>query len=197
MGLVVSLLLDVMKCQSCYDKLIHLKLDQNTTFRTILETLIVEKWSRLSELTRRQLLWLLKQLLANQIGDYHLAYMNMMRNIISGDVSPRNLWLAETILDAFIEHRAVVEANNTLLSMSLYNYLRLLVEHHAFPALRHKEIGYCLRLLREHFNKFIEVGRDLVRLLQYVIPIHEFQRFWKDLLLNPTSIFPGTFLGNS
>lgn len=34
------------------------------------------------------------------------------------------------------------------------------------------------------------IGRDLVRLLQYVARIPEVESLWKDMLSNPTSISP-------
>lgn len=48
--------------------------------------------------------------------------------------------------------------------------------------------------MRERFNDCLVIGRDLVRLLQNVAKIPEFEQFWKDILLNPRSLSP-TFTG--
>jgi len=36
----------------------------------------------------------------------------------------------------------------------------------------------------------MEIGRDLIRALQDVAPIPEFQKIWTDLLENPNSFHP-------
>lgn len=38
------------------------------------------------------------------------------------------------------------------------------------------------------------IGRDLVRLLQHVARINEFEKLWKDIMLNPATLSP-TFTG--
>ncbi|XP_027766303.1 integrator complex subunit 3 [Empidonax traillii] len=72
--------------------------------------------------------------------------------------------------------------------MAVYTYLRLLVDHHGTPqlqGLRQKEVDFCISLLRERFMDCFMIGRDLVRLLQNVARIPEFEQLWKDILHNP------------
>ena len=45
-----------------------------------------------------------------------------------------------------------------------------------------------MKLIREHFDECIAVGRDLVRLLQGVTKIPEFIELWRDILYKPQSL---------
>jgi integrator complex subunit 3 len=80
----------------------------------------------------------------------------------------------------------------------VYTYLRLIEDHinptHAL--IRQKEINFCISLLREKFNDCMAIGRDLVRLLQHVARVPEFELLWRDILHNPKALLP-TFTGLS
>ena len=117
----------------------------------------------------------------------------MFRNVVGGDISPNNIALNEALLDILIELRPYYDRNIQLLSFSLFNYLRMIADHHnpLLRELRNKEVQYCIVLLKEHFNDFIWIGRDLIRLLHHVACIPEFEQFWKELLNNPGSLAPG------
>ncbi|NXO66226.1 INT3 protein, partial [Phainopepla nitens] len=84
--------------------------------------------------------------------------------------------------------REWVLKSSLLVAMAVYTYLRLIVDHHgtaALQALRQKEVDFCISLLRERFMDCFMIGRDLVRLLQNVARIPEFEQLWKDILHNP------------
>lgn len=121
-----------------------------------------------------------------------MIFYNMFRNILGGDQSEGNIALCEALLDILIELRPLYEGNVNLMSFSIFNYLRLLAEHHAphFEGLRRKEIAYCIGLLRDRFTDFTHIGRDLMRLLQQLFSIPEFEAFWRDLMTNPKAISP-------
>ncbi|CAF92690.1 unnamed protein product, partial [Tetraodon nigroviridis] len=109
-----------------------------------------------------------------------------------GDVSSKNLWLAESALDILLEQKEWVLKSGMLIAMSLYTYLRLIVDHgmpNLLP-LRQKEVDFCTSLIREKFMECLIIGRDLVRLLQNVARIPEMELIWKDLLHNPQVLSP-------
>ena len=82
-----------------------------------LNSLVVEKFLRLLDSARAQLLWLVKELVrANLTGTDNLIW-NIMRQIAGGDVSPKNLWLAESLMDLLMDQRYVVVRQCTLLQM--------------------------------------------------------------------------------
>ncbi|NXT21135.1 INT3 protein, partial [Syrrhaptes paradoxus] len=84
--------------------------------------------------------------------------------------------------------REWVLKSSLLIAMAVYTYLRLIVDHHGtaqLQALRQKEVDFCVSLLRERFMDCFMIGRDLVRLLQNVARIPEFEQLWKDIIHNP------------
>ena len=56
------------------------------------------------------------------------------------------------------------------------------------------QVRFVVSLIRERFNDVIVIGRDLLRVLQYVAKIPEFEQLWHDLLHSPKSLSP-TFTG--
>jgi len=91
-----------------------------------------------------------------------------------------------------IENRAWLEKHSLLIAISVYTYLRLIVDHGStnFNSLRQKEVEFCVSLLREKFTDCLMIGRDLVRLLQNVARIPDFEKLWKDIYNNPTQLSP-------
>ncbi|KAJ7552965.1 hypothetical protein O6H91_06G078600 [Diphasiastrum complanatum] len=91
-----------------------------------------------------------------------------------------------------------VSGNAMLITHTLYTYLRLVPEHSMVKSpilheLRQNEISLCVRILREHFQDCLAIGRDLVRLLQDVCLIPEFEVIWRDLLSNPSAFRVSSF----
>jgi len=112
---------------------------------------------------------------------------------LGGDVTAKNIWLAESVLDILTEQREWVLKSSILIAMAVYTYLRLIVDHHGtaqLQALRQKEVDFCMSLLRERFMECLMIGRDLVRLLQNVARIPEFELLWKDIIHNPQALSP-------
>lgn len=67
--------------------------------------LVAERFPRLLDSVRTQLLWLIKELVrANVSGTDNLIW-NLMRQIAGGDVTPKNIWLAESLMDLLQDQR--------------------------------------------------------------------------------------------
>lgn len=70
-----------------------------------LSQLVVEKWLRMLDTTRTQLLWMMRELVrAGAVGVDNVCY-NLMRQAAGGDLSHRNIILIDYMLDIFIENR--------------------------------------------------------------------------------------------
>nr|XP_018909585.1 PREDICTED: integrator complex subunit 3 [Bemisia tabaci] len=153
---------------------------------------IIERWSRLQDRVRAQLLWLIRELVRNAVPGTDTLCWNILRHAASGDISPRNLFLVEHLLDIFQENRPWLEKYPLLLASVVYSYLRFIEDHFnpGLTTLRQKEISFIVPLLRDKFNECLVIGRDLVRLLQSVAKIPEFELLWKDILHNPKSLSP-------
>jgi integrator complex subunit 3 len=97
-------------------------------------------------------------------------------------------------------YRPWLDKNSFLVASVVYTYLRLIDDHggnhtQALAPLRQKEVTFTVALLREKFNDCLVIGRDLVRLLQNVARIPEFEALWKDIYNNPKVLGPN-FTGN-
>ncbi|EDV59943.1 integrator complex subunit 3 homolog [Drosophila erecta] len=163
---------------------------------TNLTFLVAEKYTKLTEVARRQLIWLLREFVKHQVLSVENVIWNCLRQAGGGDVSSRNLFLIESLLDIFIEFRTWLEGNPFLVQSTVYSFVRL-IEDHANPALmslRQKEVKFTISLIRERFHDIIPLGRDFVRLLQNVARIPEFEQLWRDILFNP-KILNQTFNG--
>ncbi|KAF0295626.1 Integrator complex subunit 3 [Amphibalanus amphitrite] len=157
-----------------------------------MQFLIMEKYTKLLESVKQQLIWLTREMIRNSVNGTEALCWNLMRQIVGGDVSPKNIWLAESLLDIYVENRAWLEKHSFLVASAVYSYLRIMEDHFApqFQALRQKETTFVVQLLRERFADCMIIGRDLVRLLQHVARIPEVEAVWRDLLHNPTVLLP-------
>jgi integrator complex subunit 3 len=72
----------------------------------------------------------------------------------------------------------------------VYSFLRFIEDHSNLIPLRNREVVFTISLLRDRFTDCLVIGRDLIRLLQNVSRIQEFETLWKDLLHNPQSLSP-------
>lgn len=154
--------------------------------------LIYEKWLKLNETCRTQLTWLAKELVHNSVARAESVCHQLIRQISGGDLSPRNIWLTETVLDILTENRPWLDKCPLFLPITLYTYLRVIVDHGSpqLVNLRQREVEFCVSLMREKWLECQQIGRDLVRLLQGVARIPEFNVLWNDILNNPSSLNP-------
>lgn len=163
---------------------------------THLTHLALEKYAKLHPTVKQQFMWLVRELIRNNVQGMDNVCWNLMRQIAGGDISRNNLWLADVMVDILSEHRAWVEKHPFLVASVVYTFLRIIEDHTQPPyeKLREKEVKFVIGLIRDKFNDVAVIGRDLLRLLQYVAKIPEFEALWKDILYNPRSLSP-TFSG--
>ena len=165
---------------------------------THLTHLAIEKYPKMHPSVKQQFMWLIRELIRNNVTGMDTVCWNLMRQIAGGDVSRNNLWLADIMVDIFSEHRAWVDKHSFLVASVVYTFLRL-IEDHAQPhheKLREKEVRFVISLIRDRFNDVLVIGRDLLRVLQNVAKIPEVETLWRDILYNPRSLSP-TFSGFS
>jgi integrator complex subunit 3 len=168
--------------------------DGYAPFVDLLYRLVNEFYPKLLEWPRSQILWLLRQLIKLDAVDVEPLCLSLLRQVSGGDLSSGNVWLAEELLDILQTNVLWLDEKPSLFTMALYTYLRLLPDHtmatskvEGLTELRQKETTFCVRLLREKFHDCILIGRDLIRLLQDVSLIPEFECIWRDLLSNPAA----------
>lgn len=191
-ALIYQILTDPNAAAKTYRDLTLLTRDGLVFVTNNLSMLVADKYTKLSDVSRRQLLWFLRELVKNQVLNVDQIVWNILRQAGGGDVSQKNLALIDGLLDILIEHRPWLDKHPFLIGAVVYSFVRLIEDHHSIGLanLRNKEVKFIIPLIRERFNEVIPLGRDFVRLLQNVARIPEFDQLWKDILLNPKTLSP-------
>lgn len=147
-----------------------------------LNSIITENYQRLLDTPRQQLIWLLRELVKARVTQCERLLLQMLRHIQSGSLAEKNYWLAESMLDILSEVQVNqtndsssassslwIYSSNELLTQTLYTYLRVIADHGqavALTQLRQRETEFCIQILREKWTECMQIGRDLVRLLE-------------------------------
>ncbi|XP_058475262.1 integrator complex subunit 3 isoform X2 [Solea solea] len=192
LGLFTLVLTEATQAQRCYRDLTLLNRDGMSVILVKINQILMEKFLKLHDVPRTQLVWLVRELVKSGVIGADGVVMTLLKQIAGGDISSKNMWLAENVLDILLDQKEWVLKSGMLIAMSVYTYLRLIVDHgtpNLLP-LRQKEVDFCISMLREKFIECVIIGRDLVRLLQYVARIPEMELLWRDLLHNPQVLSP-------
>lgn len=192
LGLLYSILTDQSLAAKCYRNMTLINRDGFSVVVNTMGKLIHEKWPKMLETPRTQYLWLCRELLKSNVNNLDTVITGCLKQIAGGDVSQKNIFLAETVLDVLMENRRWLDKNNSILLTSLYTYLRIIADHCRpdLINLRQKEVDFCINILRERWQDCMTIGRDLVRLLQNVSRIPEFTSVCYDMMYNPSVLSP-------
>ncbi|CAG9815347.1 unnamed protein product [Phaedon cochleariae] len=195
-GLLVTILTEPSNATKSYRDLTLITRDGFGLIVTNLSQLVLDRYLRFNDVVKSQLIWLLREMIKNAVSNVDNLVWNLMRHAAGGDISPKNITLIESLLDVFIEYRNWLEKFPLLIASVVYTYLRIIEDHNApyLANLRQKEVNFLIGVMRDHFHECLVIGRDLVRLLQNVARIPEFEQLWKDILLSPKTLSP-TFSG--
>lgn len=190
LGLLAVMLTDPQEAAKSYRDLTLITRDGLSIVLAHLTQLVLDKYLKLSEVPRGQLLWLLRELIKASVTNVDNLCISLLRHAAGGDTSPKNLFLIEALLEIFQDNRPWLDKYPFLVASIVYTYLRLIEDHTApqLAALRQREVTFMVTLIREKINDCLVIGRDLVRLLQNVARITEFEALWKDMLNNPKSL---------
>mgnify|MGYP002775512892 CR=1 FL=1 len=184
--------------QSLFTHLTAITTDGYACIVSVLLRLVNEHYPKLLDQCRTQLLLLVKQLIALSASEVENLCLSLLRCIIGGDVTQWNVWLSGQVLDMLRNNWTWLIGNPGLLTSALFTFLRLLPDHFmakntVLNELRQDEASFCVKILRNCFQECLVIGRDLVRLLQDVTFIPEFESIWKDLLSNPSAFNVSSF----
>jgi integrator complex subunit 3 len=147
-----------------------------SSYTLIINNLLVittDFYSKLQDVPRKQLLWLLKELSKAKINQLEKLLLQMLRNIQSSSMTDKNIWLADQVLDILYDQNNSANINqnangssnpneqqlanlwiysyNELLMQAVYTYLRVLADHAQNPnlnQLKQRETDFCIHVLR-------------------------------------------------
>ncbi|XP_065059923.1 integrator complex subunit 3-like [Rhopilema esculentum] len=191
-GLLFTILTEPANAAKAYRDLSYLSRDGFNLIINKLLQVISDKFDRLLETPRGQILWLLGEMMKNSVIGLEVVALALLKQIAGGDISLGNTWLAENTLKILQNNRSWLDKNSTVLPVALYTYLRIIEDHEAsqFSSLRQLEVDFCISVLREKFVECMGIGRDLIRVLHNNTRIPEFTALWKDILYRPQSLSP-------
>ena len=192
LGLLHVILTESNMAQNAYRDLNLVSRDSMMLVVDKLLQLASEKYIRLNDVTKSQLIWLTAQFVQANISGVDAVCHSLLKQAAGGDLSNTNIWLVESLLNMFSINRQWLEKFSWLMAAAVFSYLRLIEDHSAgaYKNLRQKEVNFCVAVLRERFNDCMQIGRDLVRVLQNVAKIPEMKSLWKDLLHKPQTFSP-------
>jgi len=150
-----------------------------------LHRVILEKYPKLLESSRTQLLWLIRELVALNIHDADALCVSLCRQVIGGDISQPNLWLITALLELLNQHKEWMYSHPKMIPMVFYTFLRIILDHmprSQFLALRQQETAFLVMLYRDKGAELAVIGRDLVRLLHDVAAIPDFKQILTELI---------------
>ena len=90
-----------------------------------------------------QVIFFVRECVRSGVGMADMLCFSLMRQIAGGDVSPKNLWLAEQVLGTFAENRAWFLSFPILLQTAVYTFLRIIVDHQG-------NASYDIRFIQYH-----------------------------------------------
>ncbi|TGZ61192.1 hypothetical protein CRM22_008120 [Opisthorchis felineus] len=168
--------------------------------------LVAETWPKMPQSVRTNLLSLLGELIVAR-ASVEVLILHICRRMSSGDLSSGNLWLIETMVDLLEKNKDWLtspERQAFLLPLIVFTFLRLIPDHHTSSAvmsssqvaastaqqpgslatLRQRELNLTEELIRKHFDRCAQLGRDFIRLLHGVARLDPMRRLWDDILQN-------------
>ncbi|CAN6452774.1 unnamed protein product [Victoria cruziana] len=167
-------------------------IDGYELFVGLLLKIVNESYLKLLQPVKARLMWVCDRLIDAEAAGIENLLVSLLRQIIGGDYSSESLWLTNELILVLRRNWDWVSGQEFLVGASLYCFLRLLADHYklasqSIDALKQNEKEFCIMVLRKHFGLCLGIGRDLIRLLQDVAFVPEFQTLWKDLITNPST----------
>ncbi|KAF8561925.1 hypothetical protein P879_09668 [Paragonimus westermani] len=140
-------------------------------------------------------------------GDLSQSNLWLIENVV--DLLDKNkLKILFFKITFYREWLGSAERQGFLLPLTVFTLLRLIPDHHAASpgslvsqpttptsacptsvcSLRHRELVLAEELIRKHFDRCAQIGRDFVRLLHGIARLEPMRHLWDDMLQNMPSL---------
>nr|XP_025044432.1 integrator complex subunit 3-like [Pelodiscus sinensis] len=105
LGLFTLVLTEPTQAQKSYRDLALVSRDGMNIVLSKINQILMEKYLKLQDVCRTQLVWLLRELVKSGVLGADGVCMTFMKQIAGGDVTAKNIWLAENVLEILTEQR--------------------------------------------------------------------------------------------
>lgn len=181
-----------------YRDVVTISKDNLNLFTNYLNMIIIERITRLSNYSLKQIFWVTSQLLKAGANTAETTCSNLVRQTAKSDLSARNIFMAENLIDLLCDNRSwLVNLTQFMGPTVIYNLMRLIADHvgPAHKALRRKETDFVIGLIREKFDYVMSIGKDFLRMLHYLTRIPEFQNLHQDIYMNDPKLLHPKYEG--
>ncbi|OAF68372.1 hypothetical protein A3Q56_03891 [Intoshia linei] len=179
-GLLFALLVEKTVSKSLFVRLNAISRDGLGGVINRVVFLVLKKWDRLTDKTKKRITWLCRELISNGLVDSDKLVNVLLRQCMSGDISPNNIFLTESMLSILDENREWLSRNTMTLRISVYSFVRLMSDH-LLPLLKNlllREVQFIKWCLDNYWlSDLIHIGRDLIRNLLMIAKIPEISIF--------------------
>ena len=193
-GLIMAIMTEQEGRSAFYKDIVTFSKDNLALFSNVLNMIIVERIHRLPNHSIKQIFWMTNQLIDGGVPSAENTCSNLIRQTAKGDLSPRNLFMVENLLDLLTENRAWLMNSTSFLGPTvIYNITRLIIDHlsAAHNVIRQKEIDFVIGLIREKFEFVLSIGKDFLRLLNSLQRVDGFHQLYHDMYVNePKDLHP-------
>lgn len=161
LGLLTEILIEPQGATNSYRDLTLITRDGLAIVVTCMNQIVLEKFVKLNDVSRTQLMWLLREMIKTNVNNVDNLCLSLLRHAAGGDISNRNIVLVENLLDIFHENRSWLDKFPYLTASIVYTYLRLIEDHSALHLsdLRQKEVTFLVSLIRERITDCLLIGR--------------------------------------
>jgi len=198
-GLLIAILVEQNGQSDFYRDIVMFSKDNLALFSHYLNMIIIERITRISHHSVKQIFWLANQLIKGGTLAAENTCSNLVRQTAKGDTSPRNLFMVENLLDLLIENRSwLINSGSFVGPTVVYNVTRLIMDHlaPAHEAIRAREVKFVIGLVREKFDFIHAIGKDFLRLLGNLHNrIPEFKQLYQDIYEKEPKAFHPSYEG--
>eukprot|EP00002_Diphylleia_rotans_P020209 TRINITY_DN3922_c0_g1_i3.p1 TRINITY_DN3922_c0_g1~~TRINITY_DN3922_c0_g1_i3.p1 ORF type:complete len:1096 (-),score=191.72 TRINITY_DN3922_c0_g1_i3:731-4018(-) len=179
-GLIYGLLIDPNVSEKFFRLLCSISRDGYITAIALIRELVEKKYPKLTETGRTQVFWIIKQFVSSKIHGMDIVCIQLYRNLLGGDVSQENIWLAKQMVSMLLENVDWLLQYTFLFQTAFYNTLRLLLDHGLtqFEALRNQEAELCQLIWQNKMDECLLLGKDLMRVFYEARKVPQIGEIW-------------------
>ncbi|TYH02171.1 hypothetical protein ES288_A09G117800v1, partial [Gossypium darwinii] len=108
-------------------------IDRYKLFLSLLVGIVNELYGKLVDSVKEQLIWVTKEMIDVSATGIDSLLVYLMRQIVGGDFSDRNLWLCFELVSLYLSKWVcLLQEKPVVLTSALYTFIRLLADYCSF-----------------------------------------------------------------
>jgi len=189
-GLLYGILVDSSHATKYFKVLGSVTRDSYSGCVEALKSLVLDRFPRLLDLPRGQLVWIVSSMVQLRVSDVDILFTALLRQVVTGNTHLKNLALVSELLTMISSNRDWLYSHPPLIPIIVHMLATIIPDHHRpeLESLRERETAVIVQLMRERLDAVRLGGRDLVRSLYNISLIPEIKNLWEQVLLAPAEV---------